>query len=159
MCLGIPRTPLVALPKCFLEDDLATLNHRTGDSIFPISKFSKSINYCGADRDRTCDLLNANQALSQLSYSPNKTVDEVGLRGLEPRTSSLSGMRSNHLSYKPKKLGYATNSTKQNWFDLSQITLRYSFKGGDPAAPSGTATLLRLRPSYQSYLNELLPEG
>ena len=25
---------------------------------------------CGADRDRTCDLLNANQALSQLSYSP-----------------------------------------------------------------------------------------
>ena len=105
MCLGIPRTPLVALPKCFLEDDLATLNHRTGDSIFPISKFSKSINYCGADRDRTCDLLNANQALSQLSYSPNSlfvTVDQVGLRGLEPRTSSLSEMRSNHLSYKPK---------------------------------------------------------
>jgi len=25
-------------------------------------------------------------------------------------------------------------------------------KGGDPAAPSGTATLLRLSPSYQSYL-------
>ena len=24
----------------------------------------------GADRDRTCDLLNANQMLSQLSYSP-----------------------------------------------------------------------------------------
>ena len=63
---------------------------------------------CGADRDRTCDLLNANQALSQLSYSPkNKimAVDQVGLRGLEPRTSSLSGMRSNHLSYKPKNTG------------------------------------------------------
>ena len=43
MCLGIPRTPLVALPKCFyLEDDLATLNHRTGDSIFPISKLPKN---------------------------------------------------------------------------------------------------------------------
>ena len=28
----------------------------------------------------------------------------VGLAGLEPATSSLSGMRSNHLSYKPKKL-------------------------------------------------------
>ena len=27
---------------------------------------------CGADRDRTCDLLNANQVLSQLSYSPIK---------------------------------------------------------------------------------------
>ena len=59
----------------------------------------------GADRDRTCDLLNANQMLSQLSYSPNiniLAVDQVGLRGLEPWTSSLSEMRSNHLSYKPK---------------------------------------------------------
>ncbi len=86
---------------------MATLNHRTGDSIFPISKLSKNYKIFngGADRDRTCDLLNANQALSQLSYSPiNKlvAVDQVGLRGLEPRTSSLSGMRSNHLSYKPK---------------------------------------------------------
>ena len=35
------------------------------------SKFIKeNILNCGADRDRTCDLLNANQALSQLSYSP-----------------------------------------------------------------------------------------
>ena len=34
---------------------------------FPIFKKQKT---CGADRDRTCDLLNANQALSQLSYSP-----------------------------------------------------------------------------------------
>ena len=34
-----------------------------------------------------------------------------------------------------------------------------TFKGGDPAAPSGTATLLRLRPSYQSHLKQLLPEG
>ena len=33
-------------------------------------------------------------------------VDQVGLRGLEPRTSSLSGMRSNHLSYKPKNIWY-----------------------------------------------------
>ena len=41
--------------------------------------------------------------LSQLSYSP---IILVGLRGLEPRTSSLSEMRSNQLSYKPNK-GYA----------------------------------------------------
>ena len=63
----------------------------------------------GASRDRTDDLLNANQALSQLSYSPkiNKDCSSVGLRGLEPRTSSLSGMRSNHLSYKPKNFRYA----------------------------------------------------
>ena len=63
----------------------------------------------GASRDRTDDLLNANQALSQLSYSPmlSKPQLNVGLRGFEPRTSSLSGMRSNQLSYKPKNKGYA----------------------------------------------------
>ncbi len=48
-------------------------------------------------RDRTADLLRARQALSQLSYSPNM----VGLSGLEPPTSPLSGVRSNQLSYKP----------------------------------------------------------
>ena len=85
------------------------------------------------------------------------TVDQVGLRGLEPRTSSLSGMRSNHLSYKP--IIMVCDSQVNSRFDLSRIASRYSLKGGDPAAPSGTATLLRLRPSYQSYLNELPPEG
>ena len=37
------------------------------------------------------------------------TADQVGLRGLEPRTSSLSGMRSNHLSYKPILMKYSSN--------------------------------------------------
>ena len=32
-------------------------------------------------------------------------------------------------------------------------------KGGDPAAPSGTATLLRLRPNHQSHLRRLPPCG
>jgi len=48
-------------------------------------------------RDRTADLLNANQALSQLSYGP----DEVGRSGLEPPASRLSGVCSNQLSYRP----------------------------------------------------------
>jgi hypothetical protein len=52
----------------------------------------------GADRDRTGDPLLAKQVLSQLSYSP---VIVVGLGGLEPPTSPLSGARSNHLSYRP----------------------------------------------------------
>src|SRR5437764_9424177 len=51
----------------------------------------------GADRDRTGGLLVANQALSQLSYSP----DLVGLGRLELPTSRLSGVRSSHLSYRP----------------------------------------------------------
>ena len=52
-------------------------------------------------RDRTADLLRAKQALSQLSYSPIIGNEVVGLSGLEPPTSPLSGVRSNHLSYKP----------------------------------------------------------
>ena len=73
----------------------------------------------GARRNRTDDLLNANQALSQLSYGPNSVIiddpsrkpaidpavpgnqDLVGRGGLEPPTSRLSGVRSNHLSYRP----------------------------------------------------------
>ena len=34
----------------------------------------------------------------------------------------------------------------------SQSLIRALLKGGIPAAPSGTATLLRLSPSYQFYL-------
>ena len=71
----------------------------------------------GADRDRTGGLLVANQALSQLSYSPLKrflasshqlTLEAgstklilVGLDRLELSTSPLSGVRSSHLSYRP----------------------------------------------------------
>jgi len=78
----------------------------------------------GARRDRTDDLLLAKQALSQLSYGPSpEPVGEsprvracgaagaadppgprpavVGRGGLEPPTSRLSGVRSNHLSYRP----------------------------------------------------------
>ena len=55
---------------------------------FPI--FKKQKNLSGADRDRTCDLLNANQALSQLSYSPIFIM--VGSRSSGPawtRTTDL----------------------------------------------------------------------
>ena len=35
----------------------------------------------------------------------------------------------------------------------------FLYKGGVPAAPSGTATLLRLSPSYRFYLRALLMGG
>ena len=57
---------------------------------------------------RTHDPLLARQVLSQLSYAPIRTnysigylSISVGLSGLEPPTSRLSGVRSNLLSYKP----------------------------------------------------------
>ena len=68
----------------------------------------------GASRDRTDDLKLAKLALSQLSYGPitmcecsrmfaltNGTAAVVGREGVEPSTSRLSGVRSNHLSYRP----------------------------------------------------------
>ena len=63
----------------------------------------------GASRDRTGDLLVANQTLSQLSYGPmslwthGTAADLVGLGGVEPPTSPLSGVRSNQLSYRPPR--------------------------------------------------------
>ena len=88
----------------------------------------------GASRDRTDDPLLAKQVLSQLSYGPIDGISKlhgaffkaavleesghewpgscrwidtqvmVGLGGLEPPASPLSGVRSNHLSYRPIKL-------------------------------------------------------
>jgi hypothetical protein len=55
----------------------------------------------GASRDRTGDLLVANQTLSQLSYGPSPILHDapggalVGLGGVAPPTSPLSGVRSN----------------------------------------------------------------
>ena len=63
-------------------------------------------------RDRTADLLRAKQALSQLSYSP--LIEVVGLSGLEPPTSPLSGVRSNHLSYKPAEIFYCLLFIRQS---------------------------------------------
>ena len=65
---------------------------------------SLSIAAGGDKGSRTPDLLRARQALYQLSYVPTvstPTLSLVGLPGLEPGTSPLSGVRSNQLSYSP----------------------------------------------------------
>jgi hypothetical protein len=65
------------------------------------------INNHGAEGSRTPDLLNAIQALSQLSYGPNHEHDPsfqsavTGLTGLEPATSGVTDRHSNQLSYSP----------------------------------------------------------
>ena len=55
-----------------------------------------SLRFGGGSRIRTGDILLAKQTLYQLSYTPM-----VGLTRIELVTSSLSGTRSNQLSYKP----------------------------------------------------------
>ena len=112
----------------------------------------------------------------------------VGLGGLEPPASPLSGVRSNHLSYRPRDRApeptpaslepgpeaAVDEESGHGWpvliFALRNRTLRkatssrevqvscvdvlredsrrHFLKGGDPAAPSDTATLLRLHPSH-----------
>src|SRR5260370_19986291 len=52
----------------------------------------------GDEGIRTPDLCRAKAALFQLSYIPSLTTGLVGFPGLEPGTSVLSGLRSNHLS-------------------------------------------------------------
>src|ERR1700682_2337085 len=86
-----------------------------GRSLGPIGRSQRS---GGASRDRTDDLRVANATLSQLSYGPFRLtfrarkqqccwtpltheIDMVGLGGVEPPTSPLSGGRSNQLSYRP----------------------------------------------------------
>jgi hypothetical protein len=132
----------------------------------------------GARRDRTDDLLLAKQALSQLSYGPVAAPNArqrcirgplmlVGLGRFELPTSPLSGVRSNQLSYRPGTLTHAhrVRPTGHNWrapglhsktgnllWVLANGPAHWSFgslvKGGDPAARSRTATLLRLHPSH-----------
>ena len=77
------------------------------DSIFALLVFSFQgayltlLNQASGDKEiRTPDPLLARQVLSQLSYTPRFT-QKMGSSGLEPPTSRLSGVRSNHLSYEP----------------------------------------------------------
>ena len=89
--------------------------------------FANGLSANGDGEIRTLDPLLARQVLSQLSYTPigcgpprlyglsllfdsvlsNQSAkpfllsDLLGLSGLEPPTSRLSGVRSNRLSYKP----------------------------------------------------------
>ena len=69
----------------------------------------------GGGRDRTDDLKLAKLPLSQLSYAPPITgYRMVGLGRLELPTSRLSGVRSNHLSYRPFSLAIRRNPQMAN---------------------------------------------
>ena len=144
------------------------------------------------------------QPMSSFATTPQEKV--VGLGGLEPPASPLSGVRSNHLSYRPLLARYLTRSpqpacptlrprTHVRFLDPALRSLCASVKslrnqcvviaaplsgllescrslvrtpgnscchvskGGDPAAPSDTATLLRLHPSHRPHRGKRPPEG
>ena len=78
---------------------LNSLNSLRFANRLALNSFFELIKLLSANGDgeiRTHDPLLARQVLSQLSYAPI-----MGLSGLEPPTSRLSGVRSNRLSYKP----------------------------------------------------------
>ena len=81
----------------------------SGDQAGRSGRRRSSVMTSGDGEIRTHDPLLARQVLSQLSYTPKglphtilSLVWEMGLSGLEPPTSRLSGVRSNLLSYKPR---------------------------------------------------------
>ena len=89
----------------------------------------------GAEGNRTPDLLNAIQALSQLSYGPNRTDDlkvrktsgpyfkkrRAGLTGLEPATSGVTDRHSNQLSYNPRYCNFKTYALTGNRTPVSTL--------------------------------------
>ena len=101
----------------------------------------------GDKRDRTADLLRARQALSQLSYIPmssfiyylihlNHSLSwVVGLSGLEPPTSPLSGVRSNHLSYRPKGITAFCSILSTIYQSICVDTYCLSFLGKEVIQP------------------------
>ncbi len=84
----------------------------------------------GADRVRTDDPLLAKQVLSQLSYSPERGTSAANAATLD------AGILCGHLG-----------------------VVKSCSKGGDPAAPSDTATLLRLHPSHEPLRGKRPPCG
>ena len=134
----------------------------------------------GAGRDRTDDLLLAKQALSQLSYSPGVMLVgldgfEPSTPALSRRCSNQLSYRPAYLAsgrdIRGRTSGYVCTCGLQpigcgyKWLEMrrqaqAEISLPrlhacslclVSEKGGDPAAPSDTATLLRLHPSHETH--------
>ena len=91
----------------------------------------------------------------------------MGAHGLGPWTSSLSETRSNQLSYAPGVSSSFSRSPLLPGKRTAQCRMPYlasrtasaaeaaPCKGGDPAAGSPTATLLRLHPSHRHLLGRL----
>ena len=100
--LMVPRHPSCArirLARYNLASRYVAILFKSSTSVFKDRKNGAAGLAGGGSRIRTGDILLAKQTLYQLSYTPEG--DMVGLTRVELVTSSLSGTRSNQLSYKP----------------------------------------------------------
>ncbi len=101
--LMVPRHPSCArirLARYNLASRYVAILFKSSTSVFKDRKKDGAAGLAGGgSRIRTGDILLAKQTLYQLSYTPEG--DMVGLTRVELVTSSLSGTRSNQLSYKP----------------------------------------------------------
>ena len=86
-----------------------------------------------------------------------RIVPAMGLSGLEPPTSRLSGVRSNRLSYKPFLIWHPPAlPCRLQHSTIGRLRLNRRVRDGYGCfPPSDTATLLRLHPSYQTCLRQL----
>ncbi|SRR5712692_7737409 len=128
MGLFTPRSNWRITTTTMLDRLFSVVKEQNGSTIALVSSLTGHHRttyktHCGAEGIRTLDPLVANQVLSQLSYSPRmifqiskfeilklnpgaRSASEhhtpsVGLGRVERPTSRLSGVRSNHLSYRP----------------------------------------------------------
>ena len=107
----------------------------------------------GGNRIRTDDPLLAGQVLYQLSYTP---ILFANLSLCENKCSPFK--EACFLLKMNKKETFISDRLRNG--QIVQLAIRlFSLKGGDPAAPSDTATLLRLHPSHRYYLRQLPPCG
>ena len=115
----------------------------------------------GATGIRTPDLLRAKQPLSHLSYRPETKRELsifqfstflVGVGGLEPPTSILSGSRSNLLSYTPPVVLYHTrakHATLRSRDDkIPRCCVAVKQKNGSPPEFKGRQTSARVNYPY-----------
>ena len=91
------------------------------------------------------------------TFSGNPSISLGAQLALDRRVRALS----------PKTTGFQERNTHRSTWELGPGPIPMKgrdngqshmlLKGGDPAAPSGTATLLRLRPSHQARPRHLPP--
>ena len=134
-----------------------TFDHQSSAMISKVSAvtlLTRAKKFCVS---RGVKLRSLHQQMNNSTTKDNAKL--VGLGGFEPPTSPLSGVRSNQLSYRPVA-GNSIYIDPNYVCEHSPRKLNCIFlKGGDPAAGSPTATLLRLHPSHLPHRGKRPPYG